>query len=418
MVFIDWLAMYQAHPHGTLGLVGSEFLVSTDIRTGEIVKERVTGYAFKGSYDSCLLVRCDGSTISVSGNPSAFCRPDNLFGYTCLQDCVDVYNIVLRSLGLPQFEQRTDYNGAKSSTLYFGAIAGHAPSRSGIIGQFTSHEGAQSQYYETMLSDGRPHITRIDLTENIHTDDAHQYLRQLSGYVHYGRAGYLYPNGCTVEWGGKHHATQKGSRRVYHKYYSKAEDIKKKIDKLKNQNKHNPFFNLDNPQLLYLEKIYKHCIENGIIRNEVSLKSTELIDRGLQYVDNWKGNVLDEKDYYGPMVDTMTNVIYPKQFHKRIKLEETRLEGIKDALIERGVKESIARMAEMYHRAWIQGEDMKVYCGSKTTYYRYRGILLEFGIDIAVKCDISRITLRASRCSYHDAVVPDWYEMPNIQKVA
>lgn len=45
--------------------------------------------------------------LKVSGNPSRWGRVDNLFGLKSIDACVDVYNQIVSSLGLPIFTRCT-----------------------------------------------------------------------------------------------------------------------------------------------------------------------------------------------------------------------------------------------------------------------------------------------------------------------
>ena len=138
--FIDWLSISQAHPVGSLPLAGSEFIVNTSIQTGEIVSQSGRGYEHGGSFETGLHVRCDGTFVSVSGNPSAFCRPDNLFGVSTMREAVQVYNGVLESLGLPPFKNLTenDKNSGRGSTVWYDS--GAVTNREGMLGLFRSME--------------------------------------------------------------------------------------------------------------------------------------------------------------------------------------------------------------------------------------------------------------------------------------
>ncbi|WP_041067153.1 hypothetical protein [Thiolapillus brandeum] len=101
MRFIDWLSVTQEHPEGGLPVVGKEMITKYDLQTGQILRDSPNSKPLEGSYSTYLLVRCDGSKVSVEGNPSRWQRPDNLFGLQTFDDCIQVYNLVLKDLGLP-----------------------------------------------------------------------------------------------------------------------------------------------------------------------------------------------------------------------------------------------------------------------------------------------------------------------------
>jgi hypothetical protein len=103
-VFIDWLRVAQRHPDCPDW--GATRRIETDLDTGEIHWQTVKGESVRGSWDTALYVRSSGGEVSVSGNPSKWGRLDNLVGLATLDECLDVFNAVLRSLGLPAFSLR------------------------------------------------------------------------------------------------------------------------------------------------------------------------------------------------------------------------------------------------------------------------------------------------------------------------
>jgi hypothetical protein len=393
--FVDWLDLAQARRPGSLPVVGSEFRVVHSLETGELLRETVVGFRHEGSFDSSLHIRSDGSMVTVKGNPSSFDRPDNLFGFHSVGVTVDRINRELSILGLPEFDsERSNENVRSGSTVIFRA----KPSPGVRAHEFNPHfdvdNGRQAAHTDTMLGDERARISRIDITENIATSGAVDFIRHLSTYVHHGKAGNLYPNGRTVDWG-------KGSRRVYQKYYDKAYDLEQKIKKLaKSFNSRNRSKIIEHIE--YLSRLKMWCEENGIVRRETTFKSTELIDRKLIFIESWS-------------CETMSNVIRPYQFHKKINIEETRFDGVADQLLAMGLSERVARQAELIHTAWVNGSDVRALCGTERNFYRYRNHLLNVGVDIRNPCDISRLTLRVHRSEYREIEPPSWYAMPGSQ---
>ena len=385
MIFFDWCSISQRHRPGTLPIVGTEYRSSTSLETGELVRETVTGFVHPGSFDTSLHIRSDGSAVSVSGNPSAYDRMDNLFGFSSIHECVDVINNELDRYSLPSFNSDRPQESLVPSFQFL-------PRSPGMVGRagFVSTNGRLAARTDTLLSDDRARLSRVDLTHNLRTDDARRFLRHISTYVHHGKPGDLKPDGCSVTWG-------EGSRRVYIIYYDKAQDIQRKIAQLHKQKNSRHWHRIE-PHIDYLTRLKCWCLENGIVRCEVKLKSTELIDRKLIHIESW--------DY-----STMTNVIRPYQFYNKLNIEQTRFDDIAEFLIERGCTPRVARQAEMIHSAWIQGKDVKKLCSTRTTFYRYRKIISLIGVDIMNPCDISRITLRASRSHYESAEPPEWYQV-------
>lgn len=389
--FIDWLAVHQIHDPGTVPVFGSEFRLTTNLQTGELLREQVIGFQHEGSWDTSLHIRSDGSTVAVAGNPSAFDRPDNLFGLDSVESGLNRIDDQLTRIGLPAFSAVLRPHGRIGGSVHLVPFKkGEAVMREGIVcrkGWYTE-QGRQSALTQALLRDGRARLKRVDVTENIATNGAADFVRHLSSYVHHGKAGYLYPNGMTVEW-------CKGSRRIYLKYYVKAYDIGLRIKELRKKLRSREADGID-AHIAYLEKLKAWCEDHQIVRREATFKSTELIDRNLIYREQWSE-------------DVMNNVIRPYQFHKKLNLEETRFTGIREQLERWGIPTRQARQAEMIHTSWVNGGDVKALCGSRPTFYRYRQILLGLGVDIANPCDISVLTVRAHRGEWQEIDPPSWY---------
>lgn len=417
-VMIDWLTVYQVHPYGSLPVVGKTFKVESELETGEIVSQVVTGFQHEGSYDTALRVRCDGSKIEVSGNPSAFSRPDNVFGYQSLQECIAVYNKVLEQLGLPIFNNINKPIKNNESIIKMVDLENKAflsKSETTKRAFYTVSRNGHSAFSQKQLDYGRPRITAIHITENIFTgstvnrhgdiiSNSDSYLRHLSTYMHRKKPGHLYPNGKTLDWGND--GGKRQLSRIYHKYYDKAHDVYLKIAdllKVKSSNDEHAIYIYS--RLDYLSTLYDWCKENGLVRNEVELKSTQLIDDGLIYIENWSYNVMCE-------------IIRPYQFHKKLNIEETRMDSIYDELIKQGVPEGQASKAQLIHTEWVNRKDLSIHLRSSKTYYRYRNLLLRFGFDIATECNISKLPLRVNQVQWKPATVPNWYQLPDVSKVA
>ena len=114
-VFIDWFSGAQRHS-GDLPIVGDGVRLKGDsfeeleyenqkfyvVTPGEGFRYSVPSKQCRGSFDTSLRVRCDGSNVSLSGNPGRFGRPDNVFNYS-IGETVGLANRVLESLNLPGF---------------------------------------------------------------------------------------------------------------------------------------------------------------------------------------------------------------------------------------------------------------------------------------------------------------------------
>ena len=126
--FIDKLNVYQVHD-ADLPLIGKTGVIDFDLLTGETADTpKANGkLPIMASYSTSLRVHCDGHRVYIEGNPSRFGRCENLFGFSSIDDCISVYNHVLRSLGLPpfSFEFLQGKDGTKQRKMYTGAVITH-----------------------------------------------------------------------------------------------------------------------------------------------------------------------------------------------------------------------------------------------------------------------------------------------------
>tara|TARA_B100002049_G_scaffold234653_1_gene217445 strand:+ start:1518 stop:2588 length:1071 start_codon:yes stop_codon:yes gene_type:complete len=113
---VDWLSVSQDHPGGCR-VLGADYVIHTDPDTGEVTRENVVGYKHEGSHDSSLRIRSDGNRVEISGNPSRYNRPDNVFGFRTVDECMSLYNELLRALGLPEFTKGEGYDRTNSGTV-------------------------------------------------------------------------------------------------------------------------------------------------------------------------------------------------------------------------------------------------------------------------------------------------------------
>ncbi len=99
-MFYDWLKVYQDFDVA-LPLIGDRACIHIDTQTGEQLAMTQPKIKHEGSYSTTLQIVISGNRLSVSGNPSRINRLDNLFGYTRLEDCIAVYNRILKDYDLP-----------------------------------------------------------------------------------------------------------------------------------------------------------------------------------------------------------------------------------------------------------------------------------------------------------------------------
>lgn len=115
-VFIDWFSAAQRHAGVDLPIVGDGVRIKADsfeeaehegqkflvVTPGEEWRYSVPSKQAKGSFDTSVRLRCDGSTVTLSGNPGRFGRSDNIFNYD-LDDTVRAASSILAGYGLPAF---------------------------------------------------------------------------------------------------------------------------------------------------------------------------------------------------------------------------------------------------------------------------------------------------------------------------
>lgn len=353
-MFIDWLSVYQVYPANSIPVLGSDLVCTYDLATGEQKREVIYGYEHPGSFDSSIRIRSNGTVLEVSGNPSRYGRPTNLFGRSSIGQCLDLYNLILKDVGLPEFEDRSVHNYLRPH---------------------------QIQSSDRVVVD-RPIITRVDITTNLATTGAVETIRYLSGH-HWRDAAHLYANGRTVDW-------NRGSRKIYVKYYDKANEIS--LRKSKDEN-------IEGQQM----KEIKYCDENKVIRFEVSLKSQWLKRRGYDDPAKWGESTLEE-------------ISAPYQIHRRQQTQGAELDRVAERLITLGVRPRLANQCEIFLKAWLQGGGVLPI--SRATLYRYRKPILLLGVDVMNPPNITVLPMRIGGMVFRELERPEWYsEVPTPEQI-
>lgn len=345
---IDWLTVAQVH--SSAPVVGSTLLIFADPKTGEIESQAVRGLQFEGSYGSRLMVRSDGRRVEVSGNPSRFGRPDNVFGLTDIWKCIELYNSILRQLGLPEFfeDDRTH-------------LAGHQ----------------LQNVTDTAVAEYGCRIKRIDLC-NVYEvgnfEDARASIRALSSVSHAGKPGFVYPDGNTVTWG-------HGSRYTYTKYYLKGPEMRKHLDQSDE----------------YSRKLTEWAISHGIIRHEVSLKSMYLRRHGLDVPARWTSEVMRE-------------VMKQYRMHDRAGLHSSGYDRIAEELMQKGVSPQRARRAQEAAYAYLAGHQFIIgHNITRRTYYRLQADLRKVGLNIGAPLNVSALRHTVRVVEWRPAEAPSFY---------
>ncbi len=364
--FIDKLNVAQNHSGKDLPYIGKELLIRVDMETGKQV-ETPTKLKLEGSYSSSLMVRCNGNSVEVYGNPSRFHRIDNLFGYQSFDDCIAVYNQFLLNLGLPPFTKCQKLMPVQN------------PENKSV----------------SWLADGAV-IRHVDFTKNLVVGSGNEqtYLRALSTQT-IGRAikPYLYPNGNTVDWFGKN-LTQNGSTHRYVKCYVKEIDLLRHQKKIISSS-------TDSAQQYY-QKVIDFCRQQGVVREEHSFKNRWLKDNCL-----FAYGLIKEEQFkpYLTCIDDVRN---------RLEVNRMDYETIADQLLEFQIVKSrqAANATQMYYLLWLNGEPFK----TNSQFYVHKSRLLELGIDISIPCDLSRtpvIFKQAEIIEVKPLQIPDWYKLPD-----
>jgi hypothetical protein len=231
--FVDWLTIKQSYDY-ELPHINAGVIFSVDAN-GEVEWQTQRASKIQGSYETSIQLRCDGHTVTFSGNVSRFGRTDNLFGYS-FGNCLNRIAVILRRFGLPAFTAgQKFYRNVRHSD--------------GTYSQKLAYTGAT--------------ISRIDLTKNYETgsiSNARAYLEFLATQQGNARLKVATTSdGETVHWGA-------GSRRIYSKVYIKSSEMRK--------------HSMPNDLVEYCEKV-------GMVRFEITAKATQLQDMHCNYLGSF-----------------------------------------------------------------------------------------------------------------------------------
>ncbi|MGY5449339.1 phage/plasmid replication protein, II/X family [Agarivorans sp. MS3-6] len=358
--------MQQDHPEGNLPLVGKHVIERVELETGEKLPPSVNQRVLEGSYSTKLTVRCDGQRVRVQGNPSRWQRVDNLFGLTQLDDAVSVYNSVLKGLNLPPFTKNTRLQ----------------------------HRQSADGKHAKLMGDGAE-ITSIDWTRNhqVGKGKEQSFIRGMSSMqIGRGRKPKLYPNGMTCNWG---EASKWNMTKLYCKAFELTEHLKK--DRRKKDG-------VTHEQLSYIEKLINYCEQQGVVREEHSLRQLLLKRHNLQFYGQ-----VTEADFYKHLLE-IENAM------QTIQINHDEHKTIADQLLDAGVVKSrqAANATMSYFTMWQHGTDLRQILKERQ-FYEHKARLKTLGIDIGQQFDVSRMcpTLRRSEViELQPLVIPSWYQMP------
>lgn len=210
------------------------------------------------------------------------------------------------------------------------------------------HEGLEptgSDYL--MVEEGNYTVSRVDINETWHLNnqlEVKSWLRSAGQKVSMPYRGKGVFSGDTLYWG-------KGSKYFYLKGYSKGDEINGKKSNFPDE--------LRTPAMLdYADKA---------LRLELTLCSNFLRRSKLNLPCNW-------------LRDTARMLL--------ISNIET-LEMSDNFKLSDDVLSSLPPKLRIYYKAWLHGEDLRLDL-SRSTYYRIRKNLKEYGVDIAMVRDVDR----------------------------
>lgn len=361
--------MHQDH-HAEMPIIGKTFTIRLDTATGEHLHTRQDKVKHEGSFSTSIKVQISGNRIIVDGNPSRFNRPENLFGFKTIDECVAVYNRILEDLGLPLFTRGTKVNwlqgqdGSKAKRVTDGAV-----------------------------------ITEIHCTSNISVGKGNvdDFLKAISTQPYRQMIPRLLPNGKTADWLTK---KCKGSDLIYPSVYNKAHELE--VHALR---KYEKKFGKESEEANYIKKVIDFCNDFGVARFEQKYKSRFLQQNKLQF---WG---IDDFSKFNDLHDQFIAV------KDRLTVEVMDFQNIAQQLIVKGACENTrqANTTAMYALQWMHGETFN----SRTSQMRtHRARLRQIGIDINMPCDITKfscvVASNARVINVQPLPVPIWYQMPRV----
>lgn len=374
-MFFDWLTIEQDFGF-QLPLLDGNAYARLVIEEGEVVETgslSSPAFSHKGSFCDSVLIKVNGSSIRMSGNPSRWGRIENLWGYTSVDPMVSVYNAILRDIygncdRIPQF--------TKCTKLYY----------------------AQGSACEVIAADGAI-IRELHVTENISVGAGNErdYISGLSTLRYRHSVPRLHTDGNSVDWLSK----QGNAALIYPTVYNKAYEME-----LHSLGKIARNFGDDSNEVRQLQNIIGYCRSVGLVRFELKLKNRYLQRNNMQY---W--GLSD----YSPL-ETLINEFI--NIDQKLSVTSMDFETISERLLTLGIVETTraANTTAMHAIQWMHGQNFDL---SKRAIQTHRARLRHIGIDISTKCNISKfspifVTARREVKS-NIAVPPSWYVLPQTQ---
>ena len=367
-MFFDWLKIEQDF-QTQLPLIGDFGFVGVHLDTGEQQEGiRTPAYKHEGSFCDSVIIKINGSVLTMSGNPSRWGRVENLFGLPTVESCVECFNRILRSLNFPEF--------TKCTRVFYGQ----------------SEDGSKVKKF----SDGAI-IKELHITENraVGRNNVEHYLSGLSTLNYRNSIARLHTNGETVDWLSK----QGNANLIYPSVYNKAYELElHSLTKIKNK------FGEHSQEYKNLLKVIEFCKEQGVARFEQKLKSRYLQKENLNFYG------LSDYSKLKKLSDEFINI------DEKLKVTAMDFETISETLLNNGVVDTLrsANTTAMYALQWSHGQ---VFDLSKAHIKRHRAKLRKIGIDIGRKCDLSKFSpvkvVSTREINVSNLIMPNWYKLPN-----
>ncbi|MDH0349090.1 phage/plasmid replication domain-containing protein [Aeromonas dhakensis] len=376
-MFFDWLEIEQEFDY-QLPLLDGNAYARLVVEDGAVVEEggiSSPAFSHKGSFCDSVRIKVNGSRLFMGGNPSRWGRVENLFGLRTIDQCVAVYNGILRDVferydRIPQFTKCTKVFYADGTAM--------------------EHIGADGAI-----------IKGFHATENVMVGAGNEkaYIAGISTLSYRNSIPHLFTNGYACDW-----ASKKGnSPLIYPSVYCKGNELElHSLDKITRA------FGPESDEVEHLKEVIDYCWAVGLVRFELKFKSRYIQRNGLQY---WG---LSNYSSIEPLLNEFVNI------DKKLSVTAMDFETISECLLSSGVVESTkaANTTAMYALQWMHGQEFDP---AKRQIKEHRARLRKIGIDIARPCNISKFSpifvktmteVRSQICQ-----PPSWYRLPNALRV-
>lgn len=363
-VFIDSLRVSQQHAQCPPW--GSTRRYEFDLETAELQWESVRGDSVRGSFDTGLYVRSTGAEVSVSGNPSKWGRLDNLVGLSRMEDCISLYNAVLRDLGLPAFELRCLVS---------------------TIGEFGGERVRVG-----------PVISNVHVTRNLICGQGgdRAFLNWMSSQ-HLGRLPYKLKAETTVQAG--------TLARRQHQLYLKGPELREHALKWRRARSPDKL-EVKDEAVAYLERLIDYCEKNGVVRDEVKLGRKYLQESPFRYPEQWCEETASKLHADNSEIETM-NAGALSNYGSEVRAK----------LVSAGISERQAGLMANAVSGWLAGQVWDQGLGRRQRYNYLKALREHCGLDLRRPCNVRSLAacvkprvLEARELELMD--LPDWYRWP------